>query len=366
MTLAPHSIALVLGTRPEIIKLAEIIKLLGPAVRVVHTGQHYDAKLADAFFSELSLGPPDVGLAVGGASRGRQIGEGVRLLDELFAESAPDAVVVQGDTNAVLAAALAANAQGIPLVHIEAGLRSFDRNMPEEHNRRLTDHISDLCCAPTEVNRTNLAAEGIESDRVVVTGNTVVEAVEALLPESNVRRRMVEELGLEPRRFVLSTFHRPENVDEGGNLRVILEQLGALPLPAVLPVHPRTARRIREFGLEDLLNKLVVIDPIGYGHFLGLAAESAFLVSDSGGVQEEVSVLKRPVMVVRQSTERPEALGTFAELVPPGTRIGEIAERWAADVEALHARLEEIPSPYGDGSASRRSVDALVDMLGRR
>ncbi|MDP8958502.1 MAG: UDP-N-acetylglucosamine 2-epimerase (non-hydrolyzing) [Actinomycetota bacterium] len=353
------------GTRPEIVKLAEVIRLLGPAARLVHTGQHYDRLLAASFFEQLEVPAPDAQLEIGGISRGQQIGQATRLLDRHLVEQPALAVVVQGDTNTTLGAALAANATRTPLVHIEAGLRSFDRAMPEEHNRVVADHLADLCCTPTEVSRGNLEREGIEDQRIEVTGNTIVEAVHRLLPGSAQRRATLDDLGLGSGRFVLATFHRPENVDDRERLRLVLEELAALPLPVVLPLHPRTARRAAAFRLEGLLGKLTVIDPAGYRQFLSMAAECAFSVSDSGGLQEEASILKRPVIVVRNSTERPEVLGSFAELVRPGPSIGEVAAKWLADLGRLHDRLATVPSPYGDGTASQRSVEALGRLLQR-
>ena len=361
---APKSIAVVLGTRPEIIKLAHIVRLLDDAAFIVHTGQHYDPQLSGSFFSEFGLPEPDVFLEVGGSSRGHQIGEATARLDALFAEYHPAAVMVQGDTNAVAAGAIAANARNVFLCHIEAGLRSFDRKMPEEHNRVIADHLSDLCCAPTSVNVDNLAAEGITGDRVVLTGNTVVEAVEELLPPPEERLELCDRYGVEPGRFVLSTFHRPENVDDPANYRAILEELAALPIPVLLPLHPRSVRRASEHGFDDLLAKIRVTEPIGYRDFLGLEAESALVVSDSGGVQEETSILKRPVIVVRNSTERPEVIGTFATRVLPGPDIGEAAMLVLDDVAGTHARLTDVPSPYGDGTASNRSLDALAAASG--
>jgi len=359
-----ESIAVVLGTRPEIIKLAELCRILGPRTRVVYSGQHYDDELGPAFFRELDLPAPAEVLTVGGKPRGGQIGVATERLDAYFATNRPRAVVVQGDTNTTLAGALAANAREIPLVHIEAGLRSRDRAMPEEHNRVLTDHLADLCCAPTEVNRANLLGEAIDPERIVVTGNTVVEALQALLPTPGARRALLDEMGLEPAGYIAATIHRPENADDPHNLRTVLEELVALPFPVVLPLHPRTAARAREFALEPLLADIRVVEPLGYQSFLALAAESAFLVSDSGGIQEESSVVKRPVIVVRNSTERPEVLGTFAELVQPGPAIGKIAAAWTADLPALHEKLATMPSPYGDGSASRRCVEAIDRLLG--
>ena len=356
-------IMVVLGTRPEIVKLAHITRLLGSDASVVHTGQHYDPNLSDSFFEQLRMPEPDTYLEIGGLSRGRQIGNAVTALDELFSEERPSAVVVQGDTNTVLAAALAANATDVPIVHVEAGLRSRDRRMPEEHNRVVTDHLADLLLAPTETSRSNLLAEGIPDDRIVVTGNTVVEAVEELLPPLAERRQLVASFGLESGSYVLSTFHRPENVDDPETLGTILSELAALPIPVLLPLHPRTVKRVESFGLRDVLAELRVVEPIGYREFLGLGAEAAFLVSDSGGVQEEVSVYKRPVLIVRRSTERPEVVGTFAERVEPGPKIGAVAMGWLDDLEPLHRRLADLPSPYGDGSASQRSVDAIRKLI---
>lgn len=356
---APKSIAVVLGTRPEIIKLSEIIKMLGDAAWIVHTGQHYDPNLSGSFFDELSLPEPDVLLDVGGSSRGHQIGEATKRLDALFADHRPRTVLVQGDTNAVLAGAIAANAREIQLVHIEAGLRSHDRAMPEEHNRVVADHLADLCCAPTQTNVSNLRKEGIPDDRIVLTGNTIVEAVRSLLPAPEDRLELCETYRVEPGRFVLSTFHRPENVDNHRTYRTILEQLAGLPMTVVLPLHPRSVQRAHEQGLGDLLDELHVVEPIGYRDFLGLEAESALLISDSGGVQEEASILKRPLIVVRNSTERPEVIGTFARRVPPGDGITAEATEIIATLQAVHAQLADLESPYGDGTASEKSLAAI-------
>ena len=354
---APKSIAVVLGTRPEIIKLAHIIRLLGEAALVIHTGQHYDPKLSGSFFPEMGLEEPEIFLEVGGLTRGAQIGIATQKIDQLFGERRPQAVIVQGDTNSVLAGAVAGNAREVAICHIEAGLRSFDRAMPEEHNRVLTDHLADLCCAPTDVNVENLANEGITGERVVLTGNTIVEAVTELLASESEQAAMADAHGVEPGRFVLSTFHRPENVDNPESYRSILEQLAALDLPVVLPLHPRSVKRAEEHGLGGLLAKLRVVEPIGYREFLGLEAAAALLISDSGGVQEEASIVKTPLVVVRNSTERPEVIGTFATRVGPGDEIG------AAAAEMLGRDLTAHSTPYGDGSASRRSLEALANLV---
>jgi UDP-N-acetylglucosamine 2-epimerase (non-hydrolysing) len=351
----PKSIAVVLGTRPEIVKLAHIILLLDDAAFVVHTGQHYDANLSEVFFRDLGLPAPDLFLEIGGISRGEQIGSATTSLDRFLDEHRPQAVVVQGDTNSVTAGALAANSRRVFLCHIEAGLRSRDRQMPEEHNRVITDHLSDLCCAPTETAVENLASEGIAGDRVALTGNTVVEAVQSLLPSD--RGEVLNRMGVEPGAYVLATFHRPENVDDPERYATILNELAGLPLPVLLPLHPRSVARAESFGLGTLLEKLKVTEPIGYRDFLALEAESALMVSDSGGIAEEASVVKRPLVVVRNSTERPEVMGTFAVLVQPGPAIGEESRRL---LNEGWTHLGDIPSPYGDGTASHKSLEALA------
>ncbi len=358
-------VAVVLGTRPEAVKLLGIVRTLGTAADLVHSGQHYTPELAAEFQDSLGLPAPSVQLDVGGDTRGKQIAAATVAVEELLLAHDYGAVVVQGDTNTALAGALAANAAGVPLVHVEAGLRSFDRAMPEEHNRVLVDHLSDLCLAPTVTSRSNLAAEGIEGeDRVVVTGNPVVEAVRWLSPSLPEADHMLAARRISRDGFVLATFHRPENVDEPSVLETILAELAELPVPVVLPMHPRTAARAREAGLGRLLDRLRVEPPAPYPVFLGLFEACALVVSDSGGVQEEASVLKRPVVVVRRSTERPEVQGTFCELVPPGPRVGEVARAWLDDRADRRARLATLPCPYGDGDASARSASAIRRLLG--
>lgn len=354
-------IAIVLGTRPEAIKLFVIAELLGDRGRIIHTGQHFDDTLASGVAADLELRRPDVQLGLGGLPRGAQIGRATDALTALFNERRPSAVIVQGDTNSGLAGALAANAEEVLLVHVEAGLRSHDRAMPEEHNRVLIDHIADICAAPTAAAAANLYGEGIPEDRVAVTGNTVIEAVERMVPGSRRRAVLRKEYGVDDDRFVLATIHRPENVDTEAALRSVLEGLVALDATVLFPMHPRTAARINEFGLGDLAGKLHVVDPMTPSDFLGLASEADLIVSDSGGVQEEVSVIKRQVLVVRRSTERPEALGTFSELIASD----QIAERgeWYLNGPGAGRDLSTTPSPFGDGTASQQIVDRILDRI---
>lgn len=361
---APHGVAVVLGTRPELVKVTELLRILGPGARLIHTGQHYDEEMSGRFLTELGLPEPTYLSGVGGRPRAAQLATALEQLDALFAAEPPAAVVVQGDTNAALAGALAANARGIRLVHVEAGLRSHDRAMPEEHNRVLIDRLADLLCAPTEANRAALRAEGIPDERIAVTGNTVVEAVREHLPGRAERGALRGTFGgLHADGYVLATVHRPENTDDDAALRAVLTELAALAAsgtPVLLPLHPRTRARIAEAGLAPLLDGVRVAGPLGYREFLGLAREAALVVSDSGGVQEEVTVLGRPLVVVRRSTERAEALGEFAQLALPGPGVGAAARRRLDEGPAGLRRLAALPSPFGDGLASERIARLLT------
>ncbi|WP_439423174.1 non-hydrolyzing UDP-N-acetylglucosamine 2-epimerase [Saccharothrix sp. HUAS TT10] len=354
---------MVCGTRPELIKLAPLIRALGAEATVVYTGQHYDTAMYHRIRQDVGQPGRFHELGLGGGRRGGQLGAAVAAVDEVLARHPAKVVVVQGDTTSALAGALAANANDVPLVHVEAGLRSFDRAMPEEHNRVAIDHLADLCCAPTRLNHANLLAERVPEERIAITGNTVVEALATALPDRAEEDVVLAAHELERDGYVLATIHRPENVDDPVALEAVLRQLGGLPLPVVLPLHPRTAKRVASFDLSVLLGRLRVVEPQAYPAFLALARCAAVVVSDSGGIQEEVSVLKRPVVVVRRSTERPEIEGTFGTLVPPGPRVRAEVLRWLDDVPGHRERLERIPSPYGTGSPSARIAAALRQLV---
>lgn len=356
-------VAVVLGTRPEIIKLAGVIDGLGDDAIVIHTGQHYDDDLSQTFFDGLGLAPPAHRIELGALSRAEQIGRGTAQIASLLDKLAPHAVVVQGDTNTALAGALAANATGYPLVHVEAGLRSYDRAMPEEHNRVLVDHLSDLLAAPTRTAVANLAAEGIAGDQVICCGNTVIEGVARQLPGPTQRAELLTRYGLRQSEFVLATLHRPENTDDPATLGAIFTELAAVPLPVVLPLHPRTAAAAKAAGIAHLLEPLRVVAPMDGSTFLGLAAQAAVLVSDSGGVQEEVTVLGRPLVVVRRSTERPEAFEQHATLVRPAG-IAAAVLGYLAQLAEVHRDLESRPSPFGDGTASATIVREISARFG--
>lgn len=356
-----QDIALVLGTRPEIIKLAPVIRALGDRAAIVHTGQHYDYELSGQFFAQLGLPRPHTVLTgIGGKTRSTQIASAILQLTEYFERERPSVVLVQGDTNAVSAGAQAANYLGIPVIHVEAGLRSHDRAMPEELNRLVTGVLADVHCAATGLNAENLRAEGIDPARITVTGNTIVEATTETLGLGESQGASLTELlpwGEVPPRWVLATIHRPENTDSPKALTRVLRGLAAVEAPVLFLAHPRTLAAISRWGMDDEAGQVTLAPAAGHSEFLTLASSATLLVSDSGGVQEECTVLKKPLLVVRRSTERPEAIEAgFAQLVTPDRSIAAVANQLLDDV-GLAARLAEAPSPYGDGRAGERIAE---------
>ena len=358
------AIALVFGTRPELVKLAPLAWELGASAGWIHTGQHPWADLAE-IAGDLGIGPPDRDATVAAAPAAR-LDASVAAVADALTELAPDVVVVQGDTNSTLAGALATAKLGLPLVHLEAGLRAFDRRLPEEHNRIVVDHLADVLCSPTPLAATQLADEGIAATRIVVTGNTAVDAVHRVLPDRDERITIRAAFDLRADGYAVATLHRPENVDDAQTLATIVEELRDLPLPVLLPVHPRTADRARRAGIELGGGAITVTPPLGYRAFLALAADSAFLVTDSGGVQEEASVIGRPAVVVRRSTERPEVLGTVTTRVDPGPAIGAAARAILTQLPELHQRLAELASPYGGGDARFLTIAAIEQLMAPR
>ncbi|MEV5484492.1 MULTISPECIES: non-hydrolyzing UDP-N-acetylglucosamine 2-epimerase [Streptomyces] len=362
--------AVVVGTRPEIIKLAPVIgevnALLGDgSALVIDTGQHFDESMSGRFWRELGLPTPEVRLEAGGMTRADCLGYLTVELGRVFAALAPSAVVVQGDTNTAAAGALAANAVGVPLVHIDAGLRSYDRTTPEEHNRVITDHLADLCCAATPHNHANLALEGIPNNRVILTGNTIVEAVESQLPSREDRLGFLRRYGMHPDAYILATIHHPENTDDPRTLRALIEALASLVdrMPVLFPMHPRTRHAVQRADCKDVLSRILVIDPVSSREFLSLAVHAAVLVSDSGGVAEEVTVLKRPLVVVRTLTERAESMEAgFARLVAPHQIVPAVAGILSRH-RKLVARLANEPCPYGNGTAAARIAWATKQLI---
>ena len=351
-------LAIVVGTRPEIIKMAPVVRACqarGVPFVLLHTGQHYSFEMDGVFFAELGLPAPDANLEIGPGTQIHQVASALRGLEPVLAAHRPDVVLVEGDTNSVLAAALAANKAGIALGHVEAGLRSHDRRMPEEINRILTDHLADHLFAPTEPARATLLGEGIAESRVTVTGNTVVDELERQR-ERACRPEVFARHGVEPGRFALATLHRAENVDDPARLRGILRGLAAvaerMALPVLAALHPRTAARLAERG--ETAAGLRVLPPLGYLDFLGLHAGARLMLTDSGGLQEEACCLGVPCVTLRDNTERPESVAVGANLLA-----GADPERIVAAASEMLGRPRGWPNPFGDGHAGERIVDRL-------
>ena len=352
-------ITFVLGTRPEIIKLSPLLALVQARnipFRLIHTGQHYSPDMDTVFFDELHLPQPHVNLGVGSGSHGKQTGIMLEKLEALFLEQKPSVVVVQGDTNSVLAGALAAAKLHIPVAHVEAGLRSFDKNMPEELNRIMTDHISTYLFAPTENAQELLLREHFPEEQIYVVGNTVVDAVERNKMFAS-HSPVLQQLGVGSKSYGLVTLHRPENVDDKEILLGMIEGLKQvaelLQMPLLWPIHPRTKSRLEQFGIV-LPASLRLLDPQPYLAFLKLSSEAKLILTDSGGIQEEACILNVPCVTLRTSTERPETLETGSNILA-GVEPSDIV----AAVKEILAKPLGWENPFGDGKASERILEIL-------
>jgi len=308
----------VVGARPQFIKAAPLGRALREAGHVeflVHTGQHYDDAMADIFFRELEIPRPDENLGVGSGSHAFQTGQMLLRLEPLIQEQRPDWVLIYGDTNSTLAGALVASKLQVPLAHVESGMRSYNHAMPEEINRVLSDHVSDLLFCPTQTSVDNLRKEGI-TEGVWLVGDVMYDALQMFLPVARRRSRVLEDLGLSPRGYALLTAHRAETVDSDDRLTRLFTQIARLDLPIVFPVHPRTRKRIDALGLAATLPRGVrLVPPVGYLDMLVLEAESRFILTDSGGVQREAFFLSIPSVILRSETEWPELVDSGASVL---------------------------------------------------
>ena len=354
------TIAIILGTRPEIIKMAPIIRECerrGLDYFVLHTGQHYSYQMDRVFFEELELSRPEYNLDVGSGSHAEQTGRIMDGVEKVLMEKKPEEVLVQGDTNTVMAGALTASKLHIKVGHVEAGLRSYDRSMPEEINRVVADHISDHLFAPTENSRENLRKEGIAEEKIHITGSTIVDSVYQNLEIAKRKVDVLGELGLEPKEYFLVTAHRQENVDNRQRLAEIIKGLELVQreysLPVIFPVHPRTKKMIAQFGLD--LDGIKAIEPLGFLEFLQLEANARLALTDSGGVQEEACILGVPCVTLRENTERPETLDVGGNILA------------GADANAMLKATRQMLSqgngwmnPFGDGRAGSLILDFMV------
>jgi UDP-N-acetylglucosamine 2-epimerase (non-hydrolysing) len=347
----PGPICFVVGARPNFMKVAPVLRALDGEHLLVHTGQHYDEAMSDAFVRELGLPEPDVFLGVGSGTHGGQIARALVGIEQVLLERRPAAVVVAGDVNSTLAGAIGAAKANVPLAHIESGLRSFDRLMPEEHNRKLTDHLSDLLLAHSQSAVDNLVREGIDAGAVELVGNTMIDSLVEHVDDAKAGEPW-RELGLDPRAYGLVTLHRPTLVDDPRLLSETVEALAQLAatVPLVFPVHPRTRARLDAVSAPGLH----LTPPLGYHDVLGLEACARFVLTDSGGVQEETSALGVPCFTLRDSTERPVTveLGTNTVLGARPDRIHEIP--------ALVEGVRTAPAiPLWDGRAGERAAAAI-------
>lgn len=353
----------VVGARPNFMKVAPVLAALDrrPAVTqsLVHTGQHYDANMSDVFFKQLGIRRPDVNLGIGLGTQTVQTAHIMLRLEPVLLERRPDFVLVYGDVNSAMAAALVCAKLGISLGHVEAGLRSFDRAMPEERNRLVTDQLADLLFTPSKDGDGNLIREGVGRERILRVGNVMIDTLVRLMPQVSKPR-----LSVEPGPYALVTLHRPSNVDDGAMLERLLGALSKLSerLSVIFPIHPRTRRRIKDFNIPiPVGRRMLMIDPIGYLEFLALQRDATVVVTDSGGIQEETTFLRIPCLTLRENTERPIT-------VEIGTNklLGQKPELLASEVDiVLEGKWKrgEIPELW-DGRAGERIAD-IIEKWGR-
>jgi len=364
-------IAVVLGTRPEIIKMAPIIDEIvnrGIDLCLIHTGQHYDKEMSDNFFKDLEIPSPDYNIHVGSGSHGKQTGLMMKGIEEVLMDEKPDIVLVQGDTNAVLAGALVASKLHIAVGHVEAGLRSFDMTMPEEINRRACDIVSTMYFIPTEESAINLLAEGFSRKNLFITGNTVVDACFRHLEIARKRgfeEKSLADLDIDNMDNILTlTMHRAENVDDKSRVTNIIGALKELnQMNIIFPIHPRTKNTLQNFGLFDELNNLNhvhIIKPLGYLDFLQLTAKSSLILTDSGGLQEEAITLDVPALTLRYNTERPETVAAGGNILVGSDKevILENANKILND-EEFAEKMRNAQNPYGQGNSAEKTVDAI-------
>jgi UDP-GlcNAc3NAcA epimerase len=375
----PVRLMQVVGARPQFVKLAPVCRAIAAANAggagidnfVVHTGQHYDPAMSDVFFTELGIPEADLDLGVGSGPHGRQTARMLESLEASMVEREPDLVLTYGDTNSTLAATLAAAKLHLPLAHVEAGLRSFNRHMPEEANRLVADHLSDLLFAPTPESIKNLANEGLGA-RAHQVGDVMLDAMRAFAPVALERSRVLERLDLEPGGYLVATLHRAENTppDRLGALLAAIAAVGSPARPVILPLHPRTAHAMQ--GADLALPQgggLRTVEPLGYLDMISLTARARIVLTDSGGLQKEAYFLGRPCVTLRGETEWVETVTGGGNMIA-GTDAGEIRKAVAA-WDASLARAEPdfaagVRDAFGDGAASAKIVTRVLQFLEAR
>ena len=343
----------IVGARPQFVKLAPMasaIEKSGHEHVIVHTGQHYDVNMSDVFFEDLRIPAPDVHLAVGSATHGRQTGDMLARLDGVLEETQPDWVLVYGDTNSTVAGALAAVKMHIPLAHLEAGLRSFNRRMPEEHNRVLTDHAADLCLAPTEGAMRQLASEGL-ADRSILVGDVMTDVLLSVSSAAQEGRNVLPSGVDASRPYYVSTLHRADNTDDPDRLGAIFSALSQLDTPVLLLAHPRLRAKAEEQGLELNAGAVVTADPMPYPALVRAIMGARGVITDSGGLQKEAFLLRVPCTTLRSETEWTETIDLgWNALADPAGLVNAVMRPRPAPTDA---------APYGDGHAAERVVHEI-------
>ncbi|MBN2569940.1 MAG: UDP-N-acetylglucosamine 2-epimerase (non-hydrolyzing) [Deltaproteobacteria bacterium] len=352
----------VVGARPNFMKAAPVMRALasldGFHQTLVHTGQHYDTNMSEVFFQQLDIPEPNINLGVGSGSHTWQTAQIMNSFESVALESKPDLVLVYGDVNSTVATALVCAKMSIPVGHVEAGLRSFDRTMPEEINRLLTDQIADLLFTPSRDADENLLREGIPSQKIHLVGNVMIDTLVHLLPKA-LDRWSILHSSWKFERFGLVTLHRPSNVDHPEKISSIMKALievGDL-LPLVFPIHPRTRRRLEDQKLFNQNSRVHLREPLGYLDFLALQSHAALVITDSGGIQEETTYLGVPCLTVRENTERPVTLTLGTNIL-----VGEDMDRLKAEVRRILSgdRKQGQMVPLWDGQAARRIADSIA------
>ena len=357
----------ILGARPQFIKASPLSKEINSTYKnylkeeIIHTGQHYDANMSANFFNELELKKPEYQLNINKGTHGANTGRMIEGIEKILLEKKPDGVIVYGDTNSTLAGSLAACKLNIPIFHIEAGLRSFNRNQPEEQNRILTDHLSDLCFAPTNQAQDNLLKESIKKERIIRTGDIMADTSRIFKEKANQRTYLYKSFNISKGEYILLTIHRQENVDFKNNLREILKGFININLPIILPLHPRTKRKIEEFELSYLLKNFILTEPLGFIDMMFLERNASLIVTDSGGIQKEAFLQKTPCLTLRKETE-------WVELIEYG---------WNKLTNPLNSEnIESLINSqinnkfkrknidlYGNGFAAKKILESIISFL---
>ena len=354
----------IIGARPQFIKAAAVSRAItnyGTAIReqIIHTGQHYDSNMSDVFFEELAIPEPKFNLGIGGGTHGQNTGRMIEAIENILLNEKPDAVLVYGDTDSTLAGAIAATKIQLPIIHIESGLRSFNRRMPEEINRILTDHASDFLFTPTSIASDNLSREGIPRQRIFLVGDVMLDSTKLFGEISDRRSNMVEALGLSPKKYVLATIHRKESTDDKRTLTSIVQGIGCSSEQIIGPIHPRTKNRIEQMGLS-IPSNITFIEPVGYLDMLQLEKHARLIATDSGGIQKEAYFHGIPCLTVRSETE-------WTELVDAGWNVLANPNDFHQITQAL--KTHDIPPNsselmYGDGKASEKIIEVIDREIG--